>query len=491
MHAIVHLVALLGGLEYAKCTVIPHYRNPGKVSLEIGTQRYNIPTNTTTQLSQVAAGIGYKELKEMNDQHGSCIERRRHLDQKPNWISGEVWIAINNIAISSTLPSNSTSLNTSCQELQLRNLEARTGSPFENAPLPDFDPFMDLENENTSVYNSVNDTLEYFELTTENAHASKVKEWYAQWTIYRRASPKWGPKGKGEWALFIAEMTGNPNFECSLGVACRNYMNLVDLVKRYPKNPELVRRIWFIENSMIDWHDFNSLTDIGYERAVLSITNQLPTLIETVVSRGGGAKDALCKMAHALINLGVQIAATAVGGMVGGVTAPYAQEGQSLFKLTQKFGQEVLPKTLTGEVGQPGSGMQMSFNFNQLWQGVLTGQLMGVEPWVQGGTALLPDWGSGIDGGKGMDPMCTPFEGDQTLSISSNIKKLQVAISDELNRLHKQLGKSYRDLFHGVVSKDGSTEREMSPTARMFMNQKWSGDDSVVSKVENPDQFQA
>lgn len=83
----------------------------------------------------------------------------------------------------------------------------------------------------------------------------------------------------GEWPLFVAEFTGEPNFTCSLGNACRNYMNLADLVKKYPRNPELVRRIWTIQNYMIDWHDFNSITDQGYLRAVESIGLQLPTLI--------------------------------------------------------------------------------------------------------------------------------------------------------------------------------------------------------------------
>jgi len=86
--------------------------------------------------------------------------------------------------------------------------------------------------------------------------------------------------------------------------------------------------------------------------------------------------------------------------------------------------------------------------------------------------------------------MCSPFEGDLQINIDANVKKLQVVVSDELNRLHKRLGKGYRDLFHGVIP-NNTKEGEMSPTARMFTNQQFSGDDSIVSKVENPDMFQA
>lgn len=111
-------------------------------------------------------------------------------------------------------------------------------------------------------------------------------------------------------------------------------MSLADLVKKYPRNPELVRRIWTIQNYMVDWHDFNSITDQGYLRGVESIGLQLPTLISKCIPRvqrlsdrpshqtikreadfeilfGGavttnprGDKSTWCKIIHSLLDVG-------------------------------------------------------------------------------------------------------------------------------------------------------------------------------------------
>jgi hypothetical protein len=435
----------------------------------------------TRLLSQKLA----KESPLRNDT--STIRKQMHHKQRPGWIHKEVWSALHTMIITSNLPSASNeSINeTSVGDLQARDTADSESNPFQDAPLPDFDPFGDLHNENTSMYGALDDTLNFFELTTANVKAARAKEWYAEWSISRRNHSRWGPSGKGEWALFIAEFTGNPNFECSLGVACRNYMNLGSLVTKFPKNPELVRRIWIIENYMIDWHDFNSITDQGYERAILSITNQLPTLIASVSSSPNGGKTAFCAMAHTLVNVGAQAVILALTGPVGGIVSPYQQEGKDLFNFVQKFGQEVKP-IIDGEV--KGEGRAITIDFWGIMQSEIFQPLWSTTTWAQGG--LSSHWGAGIDGGKGMDPMCSPFEGDLQINIDANVKKLQVVVSDELNRLHKRLGKGYRDLFHGVIP-NNTKEGEMSPTARMFTNQQFSGDDSIVSKVENPDMFQA
>lgn len=48
----------------------------------------------------------------------------------------------------------------------------------------------------STPYASAAATLDFFELTTANVQASKVKEWYAQWTIERRSSPRWEVHGE-------------------------------------------------------------------------------------------------------------------------------------------------------------------------------------------------------------------------------------------------------------------------------------------------------
>lgn len=392
--------------------------------------------------------------------------------------------------------SNSTIANvtTSLEQLQKRD------SPFENMPLPDFDPFGDLDEGNSTIHSDASNTRKFYEFTEHNILESRAAEWYGEWSKLRSSSADWGPSAKGEWRLFVDEFTGNPNLECNLGVACQNLMSLASLVKVFPRNPELVRRIYFIENLMSDWHDFNSLTDQGYERVTLLVNQNLQSLISRVITRADPKKAAFCKLAHALVSLGVAVASCAAGGAISGAVQPYMQEGFPLAGLMQKFGKEIFkPKNGKDFLNRqnmldrkykldvPGEGEYMSFNFNNLWQGILTSQLWGTEGWVNNVLPMDPIYGTGLEGGKGNDPMCSAFEGDIQVNLDGNVKKLQGVLGDEFKTLHKQLGKTYRDLFHGEYARPGS----LSPTAVMFINQKWSGQKSVATKIENTDDFEA
>lgn len=164
--------------------------------------------------------------------------------------------------------------------------------------------------------------------------------------------------------------------------------------------------------------------------------------------------------------------------------APYFQEGQSLFKLQQNFGSEIFGSS-------EGSGQYMNFNWWQsVFQQFIMQPLYAPNMWVGYSQSMTTPWGVGVDGGKGNDPMCSSFEGDLQISVDANVKRLQDVLAHELDKVHRALGQAYRDLFSGKTS-NITKEGEMSTTARMFMNQKWSGDDSVANKVESPDQFQA
>jgi hypothetical protein len=96
--------------------------------------------------------------------------------------------------------------------------------------------------------NPVNYTSDYafFEMTPENLKASRVAEWYGNWSVNAKANDPDFTK-YGEVTYFGMQFLGDGDYQCGIGYSgCNRWPKLGDILQMHPDDAELTRRVHFV-----------------------------------------------------------------------------------------------------------------------------------------------------------------------------------------------------------------------------------------------------
>lgn len=89
-------------------------------------------------------------------------------------------------------------------------------------------------------------SYEFFEMTPENLKASRVAEWYGNWSVNSKANDPDFTK-YGEVTYFGMQFLGDSDYHCGIGYSgCNRWPKFGDILQIHPYDVELARRVHFV-----------------------------------------------------------------------------------------------------------------------------------------------------------------------------------------------------------------------------------------------------
>jgi hypothetical protein len=391
--------------------------------------------------------------------------------------------------------------------------------------LPTFDPLGDISRVNESFMANPSHREKFYDFTAENIKESRVSEWYAAWSIERQNSSS--RQDHGEWEEFAREFMGASNFMCTLGnPACLGISSLHEIEERYPEHPTFVRRIYFVLHMYSLWHDQAITVLDAYDAAQLALIANVGDLTHAMELEPDRRAAALCSLLHELIDIGVQLAFSAASSMSQGIGILISEHSvkwgaifEKLFKGSEKAAQfatfaaanpDAVPLAVIDNIGakldanfreycdQPGNpcggplpaltgfnlitsnrfgkANQLLLNWFRSSKDYGTGMYRPKSPWE----------GIHVSGGRGTDPLCTPFQGDLAIDADGNIAEMTIGLTNKFHEMREILTAHYETYYNGTPSKPG----KMSLTAEVITWRKWAGEGSLTKDLHTTREWQ-
>ena len=113
--------------------------------------------------------------------------------------------------------------------------------------------------------NPANYTANYafFEMTPENLKASRVAEWYGNWSINAKANDPDFTK-YGEVTYFGMQFLGDGDYHCGIGYSgCNRWPKFGDILQMHPDDVELTRRVHFVVKMQNNVNLLFKLMEVG------------------------------------------------------------------------------------------------------------------------------------------------------------------------------------------------------------------------------------